>query len=177
MTTLLHLLFVVLKSSILGLIYTPLIWFLWVLILKARKKYTGFKWSKIFAVYKIVSIMLLVFSFTYYGNKGLGDESRIPLGHGQAMLESDQSAYFEPKGKSEQVHVKVYALKGDNLSMAVDSGYKVYNLRTQGVVNFSDGQMYDAFAFSYGLPLSLQLQSFKAQYVQYWGGWRFWLLP
>jgi len=177
MTTLLHLLFVVIKSSVLALIYTPFIWFLWVLILKARKKYTGFKWYKIFAVYKIVSILLLVFSFTYYGNKGLGDESRIPLGYGEVMRASDQFAYFVPKGKSGQIHVDTYVLKGDNLCMSIDSGYKVYNLKTKGVVNFSDGQMYDAFAFSYGLPLSLQLQSFKVQYDQYWGGWRFWLLP
>jgi energy-coupling factor transporter transmembrane protein EcfT len=177
MTTLLHLLFVVFKSSVLGLIYTPIIWFLWVLILKARKKYTGFKWYRIFAVYKIVSILLFVFSFTYYGNHGLGDESRIPLGHGEVMRASDQFAFFVPKGKSEQIHVDTYLLKGDNLCMSIDSGYKVYNLKTKGVVNFSEGQMYDAFAFSYGLPLSLQLQNFKSQYDKYWGGWRFWLLP
>ncbi|MFS2188967.1 hypothetical protein ACCC92_19980 [Mucilaginibacter sp. Mucisp84] len=83
MTTLFHLLFVVIKSSILGLLYTPVVWFLWVLFLKAQKKYTGFKWFSVFAVYKIVSISLIVFSFTYYGNHGLGDESRIPLGHGE----------------------------------------------------------------------------------------------
>jgi len=177
MTALFHFLFVVIKSYILALIYTPIIWFLWVLILKARKKYTGFKWSKVFEVYAIVGLLLIVFSFTYYGNHGLGDESRIPLGHGEAMQERDQFAYFTPKGTNKQVHVKTFVLKGDNLCMSVDSGYKVYNLKTKGVVNFSEGQMYDAFAFSYGLPLSLQLQGFKSQYDEYWSGWRFWLLP
>ncbi|QEM09438.1 hypothetical protein [Mucilaginibacter rubeus] len=177
MTALFHFLFVVLKSYLLALIYAPIVWFLWVLILKARKKYTGFKWSRVFKVYTVVALLLIVFSFTYYGDHGLGDSSRIPLGHGEAILENDQSAYFEPKDKSEQIHVKVFALKGDNLCMAVDSGYKVYNLKTKGVVNFSEGQMYDAFAFSYGLPLSLQLRGFRPQYDEYWNGWRFWLLP
>jgi hypothetical protein len=177
MAALSHFLFVVIKSYLLALVYTPIIWFLWVLILKVRKKNTGFKWPKVFAVYAIVGLSLIVFSFTYYGNHGLGDDSRIPLGHGEAMEQGDQFVYFTPKGTNKQAHVKAYALKGDNLSMAVDSGYKVYNLKTKGIVNFSDGQMYDAFAFSYGLPLSLELQSFKAQYDQYWGGWRFWLLP
>lgn len=177
MTTLLHFLFVVIKSSILGLLYTPVVWFLWVLFLKARKKYTGFKWFRVFAVYKIVSISLIVFSFTYYGNHGLGDESRIPLGHEEAMEESDQFAYFVPKGKSEQIHVDTYLLKGDNLCISVDSGYKVYNVRTKGVVNFSDEPMYNAFAVSYGLPLSRHLKDFRSQYDEYWSGWRFWLLP
>lgn len=177
MAALLHFLFVVIKSFVLALIYTPVIWFLWVLILKAQKKYTGFRWSKIFTLYVIVSLSLVVFSFTYYGNHGLGDDSRIPLGHGEAIEQGDQFAYFTPKGTNKQVHVKTFVLKGDNLCMSVDSGYKVYNLKTRGVVNFSEGQMYDAFAFSYGLPLSLQLQSFKSQYDEYWNGWRFWLLP
>ncbi|QTE39462.1 hypothetical protein ACRQ5D_30105 [Mucilaginibacter sp. P25] len=177
MTTLLHLLFVVIKSSILGLFYTPVIWFLWMLFLKAQKKYTNFKWLSVFAVYKIVGISLMVFSFTYYGDHGLGDESRIPLGHGEAMEESDQFAYFVPKGKSKQILVDTYLLKGDNLCMSVDSGYKVYNLRTKGVVNFSDEPMYNAFAVSYGLPLSRQLKDFRSQYDEYWSGWRFWLLP
>lgn len=177
MTTLFHFLFVVIKSYILALVYTPIIWFLWVLILKAQKKYTGFKWSKAFAVYAIVGLLLIVFSFTYYGNHGLGDESRIPLGQGETMKEGDQFAYFTPKGTSKQVHVKSYVLKGDNLCMSVDSGYKVYNLRTKGVVNFSDEPMYNAFAVSYGLPLSRHLKDFRSQYDEYWSGWRFWLLP
>ncbi|WP_121810762.1 hypothetical protein [Mucilaginibacter kameinonensis] len=177
MTALFHFLFVVLKSYLLALIYAPIVWFLWVLILKARKKYTGFKWSKVFKVYTVVALLLIVFSFTYYGDHGLGDSPRIPLGYGETMVGDNQFASFTPKGKNEQIHVKAFALKGDNLSMAVDSGYKVYNLKTKGVVNFSEGQMYDAFAFSYGLPLSLQLRSFRPQYDEYWNGWRFWLLP
>jgi energy-coupling factor transporter transmembrane protein EcfT len=177
MTVLFHFLFVIVKSYILALIYTPLIWFLWVLILKVRKKYTGFKWKKVFPVYLITGVLLIIFSFTYYGDHGLGDDSRIPLEHGEAIEQGDHFAYFTPKQTGKQVHVKAFVLKGDNLCMSVDSGYKVYNLKTKGVVNFSDGQMYDAFAFSYGLPLSLQLQNFKSQYDEYWGGWRFWLLP
>lgn len=177
MTTLLHFLFTVIKSYLLAVVYAPIIWILWVMILKALKKYTGFKWRKVFQVYVITGLLLIVFSFTYYGDHGLGDESRIPLGHGEAIKQGDEFAYFTPKGTSKQVHVKTFVLKGDNLCMSVDSGYKVYNLKTKGVVNFSEGQMYDAFAFSYGLPLSLQLQNFRSQYDKYWSGWRFWLLP
>lgn len=177
MTVLFHFLFVIVKSYVLALIYTPIVWLLWVLILKSRKKYTGFKWSKVLKVYIVVGLLLIAFSFTYYGDHGFGDSPHIPLGHGETMVGDNQFASFTPKGKSEKIHVKAFALKGDNLSMAIDSGYKVYNLKTKGVVNFSEGQMYDAFAFSYGLPLSLQLRGFRPQYDEYWSGWRFWLLP
>lgn len=177
MAALLHILLVVIKSSILALVYAPVIWFLWVLILKARKRYTGFKWHKLFLVYKIVSILLLVFSFTYYGDHGLGDESRIPLGYGEAMKAGDGFAYFVPKGKSEQIHVDLFLVKGDDLCMSVDSGYKVYNLKTKAFVNFSDEPMYNLLAVGKDLPLSRHLKDFKSQYDEYWGGWRFWLLP
>jgi hypothetical protein len=177
MTAPLHFLFVVFKSCILALIYTPIIWLLWVLILKACKRYTGFKWYKLIAVYKIVGILLLVFSFTYYGNHGLGDDSRIPLGYGEAMRESDTFAYFVPKGKPEQINVQAFLVKGDNLCMSVDSGYKVYNLKTKAFVNFTDEPMYNMLAVAKDLPLSRHLKDFNSQYDEYWNGWRFWLLP
>jgi hypothetical protein len=177
MTALLHFLLVVIKSSILGFLYTPVAWFLWVLILKARKKYTGFKWYKIFLVYKVVTVLLIIFSFTYYGNHGLGDDSRIPLGYGEAMKESDTFAYFVPKGKSEQINVQTFLLKDDNLCMSVDSGYKVYNLKTKAFINFSDEPMYNMLAVAKDLPLSRHLKDFRSQYDDYWSGWRFWLLP
>ncbi|AYL94687.1 hypothetical protein [Mucilaginibacter celer] len=173
----LHFLFVVIKSAILAVVYTFFGGLLLALFLKLKKQYTGFKWYKVFAAHKVVFILLLIFSFTYYGNHGLGDESHIPLGHGEVMSESDTFAYFVPKDKAEQINVQTFRVKGDNLCMSVDSGYKVYNLKTKVFINFSNEPMYNKLAAAKELPLAGDLKDFRSQYDEYWSGWRFWLLP
>lgn len=45
-------------------------------------------------IYFIIASTLLLFSFTYYGNHGLGDDSNLPLGYGKVMRAIDGHAYF-----------------------------------------------------------------------------------
>jgi energy-coupling factor transporter transmembrane protein EcfT len=177
MAVLFHFLFEIVKIVILGLIYTAVIFSIRAIIRKLQKKDTDFKWYKFLIVYKVLAAVLFVFSFTYYGNHGLGDDSYIPLGHSETMSESDTFAYFVPDGKSEQMHIDTYLVKNDDLCASVDSGYMVYNLKTKQINNFNTEQLYNTFASAHNLPPIKQFRNFDHQYNNYWNGWRFWMLP
>jgi len=83
MAVLLHFLLEIVKIVILGLIYTAVILSIRAIIRKLQKKDADFKWYKFLAVYKILAAVIFIFSFTYYENHGLGDDSFIPLGHSE----------------------------------------------------------------------------------------------
>ena len=172
-----HFLFEILKIVLLGLIYTTIFFLAWAIISKLRGKNVDFKWYKFLVVYKVLAAVLFIFSFTYYGNHGLGDDSYIPLGHGETMSQGDSFAYFVPDGKLNQIHIDTYLVKEDHLCASVDSGYMVYNLKNKRLNNFNTELLYNTYASAHNLPATNQFREFEPQYADYWGGWRFWMLP
>lgn len=126
----------------------------------------------------MIASLLFIFSFTYYGNHGLGDDSYIPLGHGEVMSAGDLTSYFEPNiPKSEQIYVNSYEISHDILCAKSDSFYFVYPLQTKKISRFKSEKDYHKFAVKTDLPTADQFKDFLTQYDQYWSGWRFWLLP
>ncbi|OON67855.1 hypothetical protein [Hymenobacter sp. CRA2] len=130
----------------------------------------------------VLSGALFWHSFTYWGNHGLGDYSRVPLGHGEALEElNGTDAYFAPTELpdtvGDQLHLEAYQITDDVLCAATtERSYFTYDLRTKQYQDFPDQAAYAAFAAAHGLPAPNQFESFQAHYSRYWGGWRFWLL-
>ncbi len=172
-----HLLFELVKIALLSFIYTAFVFLCRAILLKLKKEKVNFNWRNFKFAYKILYGILFIFSFTYYGNHGLGDEFNIPLGYSETMKAGDLYAYFIPSGTSNQIHVNNYLVRNDNLCASVDSGYIVYNLNTKKMINFYTGQQYNNYALSHNLPVNNQLVEFFDQYKAYWNGWRFWVQP
>jgi hypothetical protein len=172
-----HFIFELLKVAILSLLYTGIFLFGRLVLLSLKKKNTVFSPIEFNRTYKVMYGLLFIFSFTYYGNHGLGDDSYIPLGHGETMEAGDLNAYFSPNGKIAQLQVKAYQVKGNNLCMSVDSGIVVYDLNTKQIINFNEISKYNKYAFTHHLPRYIEFLDFFKQYDVYWSGWRFWILP
>lgn len=136
-------------------------------------------WHRSFVV---IYIGLLLFSFTYWGDHGLGDSARLPIGHDEEIEEIDgMAAYFEAsqaiKLPTDAPIIAKFRVANDILCAQDGAGsYFTYNLATKQQDLFADSQEYNAHARQHGLPNAGELQSFGEAYAQYWGGWRFWLL-
>jgi hypothetical protein len=177
MFVLTHLLFELIKIAILSFIYTAIFLLVCELVLKLKNGIPGFIRSRFWVIYKVIYGLLFVFSFTYYGDHGLGDESFIPLGNGETMRLSDTFVYFNPNGKSDQIAVNTFQVKDNILCASVDSGYMVYNLKNKEVRNFKTDMLYNIYASKHNLPPNGQFHDFFSHYKDYWMSWRFWLLP
>lgn len=147
-----------------------------------RLGYDGWQlWQRLFAM---VYVALFVFSCTYWGDHGLGDSARIPLGHGEEMGEiNGTETYFEAKAPFKvsdmggAQEIDKFKVASDVLcGQAEGTRYFTYNLITKQSRVFTDSLEYNAYAAPRRLPTSRELESFWKQYGRYWGGWRFWLL-
>jgi energy-coupling factor transporter transmembrane protein EcfT len=173
-----HFVFEIVKIAILAFIYSGIIFLFPLIFKKPAKSKTRFNWRRFLLVYKIIAALLFVFPFTYYGNHGFGDEEVIPLGHGEKIRAGDDNTYFESDdNKSGRININTYQVKDDILCASTNSGLFVYRLGTKQIDKFADEQAYNTFALARNLPPSKQFLDFETQYNNYWGGWRFWMLP
>jgi len=187
MEAIIHFIFEVFKIAILSCFYATLILFIFLFIEKTFPKSIFSESSKnklkIWIVSGFfVSIFLFAFMFTYWGNHGLGDFARIPIGYGKEVGEIDGVvAYIEP---NDQVNVKSFTkqneyLVGETNVNPVDKPkpYFCWNLKNNKIQFFENEMEYDAFAHQNNLPKNSNFKSFRENYNHYWNGWRLWLLP
>ncbi|OOQ59250.1 hypothetical protein BC343_28425 [Mucilaginibacter pedocola] len=161
--------------ALLAAIYAGVLFlFLHVIFRTAKLDLKKLKFSSLF---RAVAVLLFVFMFTYYGDHGLGDDSRIPLGHGKAIEASDGYPYFKPDKQQGELHIGNFSVAGDNFCAEADSGFIFYNLKSNQMINFKGESGYSSFAQKHKLPLPTEFEDFYTHYNRYWGGWRFWLLP
>jgi hypothetical protein len=126
-------------------------------------------------VYFGIAGLLFIFSFTYYGNHGLGDEANIPIGHAKTINSSDGYAYLNMERT--QISIDSFLVRNDHLCFASKNDYYDYQLPSGKYVKYSSRQEYEAYAKKNHLPLVNDFKTFYPQYDAYWNGWRFWLLP
>ena len=183
MEYLFRLIFTLLKVSIQASIYATL-------ILILTKMWSGFSPSSRLAKFThngkrfwwrsgfTASVALFLVANTPWGDHGLGDYRRVPLGYGLAMEQINRMmAYFEPVTTLDQPEIVFYKVADDMLcAKADDNIYFTYDLQTRRYHTFSDSATYDSNAKNLGLPTSSQFESFHKHYARYWGSWRFWLL-
>ncbi|HTD97872.1 MAG TPA: hypothetical protein VK668_01230 [Mucilaginibacter sp.] len=176
MFTLFHFGFELIKMAIQAAVYSFIIYSL-VFIYTEINKSSRLKQFKFAGIFLSTYGLLFVFSFTYYGNHGLGDEALIPLGHWETMNSGDGYAYFTASGTSEQLAVDSFLVKNDTLCAASAKVFFIYPLQSGVMKKFGSKYLYNKYALAHHLPQAHQLKTLWVQYHEYWSGWRFWMLP
>ena len=191
MEALFHLIFEIIKISILASIYATLTLLLFKLIGKyrpdswfdrvARKKFKFWFISGF-----IITVGLFGFMTTHFGDHGLGDGARIPIGHFREIQEiNGTQAYIQ------DIENGIYALDIDNFHITDDYVYGLagshnenyegkfflYDLDNNEVKTFKALTEYQNELKQNGLDQNAELKDFNYYYRKHWSGWRFWLLP
>jgi len=176
MFSLFHFLFELVKIAALSAIYSALILLMKSIFFKTADAQVMNK-RNFWLVFKITYSLLFFFSFTYYGNHGLGDEYAIPIGRGQTINQVDEFAYFSPNSSGSQIQIDRFIVKGDFLCANSEKQYFVYNLNYNKVTQFNSETSYETYAANNQLPPLNTFKKYNDCYNDYWNGWRFWLLP
>ncbi|RZK29512.1 MAG: hypothetical protein EOO63_08905 [Hymenobacter sp.] len=165
-----------------GLYATAALWLVGLTSTLKRIGYDGWQiWQRLFVV---AYAALFLFSCTYWGDHGLGDSKRLPLGHGEEIVElnGNETSFMgrapfmvSDMGGTQQLN-KFQVVDDILCGQAEQTAYFTYNLATKESRVFTDSLTYNAYAAPRGLPPSSEFQSFGKHYIRYWGGWRFWLL-
>ena len=133
----------------------------------------------------IYSIGLFFFAFSYWGNHGLGDSARLPVGHGQAIHNVDGvRTYFYPdlKKSYKQLHINDFALNDNKICAELSkenvNKYLVFNFKTSELIEFQNQQDYKIYASKNDLPETTEFKSFQKNYHDFYlPRWKFYLLP
>ena len=193
MEALFHFIFELIKISILGSIYACLVLFIFMIIARynpdswfyrrCRKKLLVWFVSGL-----IISITLFVYMFSYWGDHGLGDGPKIPIGHGIVVDNTNWNKYgylndISTSGKQE-IEMTKFIFTNKELIGNLDSGFYRYeneffvlNLESKEIKEFASINSFNEYAKDNNLPTYDSLLTFKDNYTNRWGGWRFWLLP
>lgn len=140
-----------------------------------------------FLSYLAISLLLFAFMFSYWGDHGLGDGSRIPLGNGKSVSQINGTmTYITPAGyESGTLTVDEFAVTKKYLFAKVTDArtvpsvkeIAVWNLKTNDLEFLEHYSDIEIFKTKNKITDQLIFQSFGDHYTTYWGGWRFWLLP
>lgn len=183
-----HFIFELVKISILGCIYATLI----LLTFKIIAQYKPKSWFDLISREKLrlwflswfsTSLALFIFMFTYWGDHGLGDSARIPIGYWRAIEETNGTqAYIQNNGRSALGIEKfiiaddyVYGLT-DDINENYEGKYFVYDLADNKVITFIQENEFLNYLTAHNLNTGLEFKDFSYYYKKYWHGWRFWLL-
>lgn len=193
MEVLFHFIFELIKISILGCVYATLT----LLTFKLIGRYKPDSWFARVSKKKlrlwflsglILSVGLFFYMFTYYGDHGLGDGPKIPIGHGIVVDNTNWNEYGYIKGikTSDKIDIEMtkFIVVDNKLIGNLDSwfydfqnSYFIYDLKTKEMNEFKTKAEFDTFTKENKLPTSDGLLTFEDNYRKHWGGWRFWLLP
>ena len=180
-----HLIFELIKISILGCVYATLA----LLAFKIIKHFRPNSWFDRAAKKKLRLWFLsglFLFMFSYWGDHGLGDWARIPLGQWKEVVQVDgtraliQNTNYE---KGNDIGIEKFQITNDFLCGKTQEhfseypgDYFVFNLKTNDVTFFKDKNKYETYANNNQLPQTNQFNDFYYHYKKYWSGWRFWVL-
>ena len=193
MEVLFHFIFELIKISILGCIYATLTLLIFKMIGR-RKPDSWFarvstkKLRLWFLSGLIISVGLFFYMFTYYGDHGLGDGPKIPIGQGIVVDNTNwtEYGYIEGIKTSDKIDIEMtkFIVVDNKLIGNLDSwfydfqnSYFIYDLKTKEISEFKTKAEFDTFTKENKLPTSEGLLTFEENYRKHWGGWRFWLLP
>jgi hypothetical protein len=192
MEVLFHFVFELFKIAILASIYASLIVVAIVLIGRRKPdswfgKITENKSRLWFRTGFIISLILFAYMFTYWGDHGLGDSSKIPIGHGKSVEQiNGTTTYIRADGyEFETLQIDefattknfLFARKGEGNNEEKSSEYVVWNLKTNKADFLDAYSSLDSFARVRGISEPIRFSDFLTHYKKHWNGWRFWLLP
>jgi len=123
---------------------------------------------------------------SYWGDHGLGDWSRIPLGHGKQVAQIDGTRAFIQNTNYEKgngISIEKFQITNNFLCGKTQENYSkypgdyfVFDLKNNDVIFFKDHSKYEIYSEINNLPLTNKFKDFNCHYKKYWHGWRFWLL-
>lgn len=188
-----HLIFETIKIAVLGSVYATIT----VLIFRAVGKNKLNSWF-----YKtgqqptvlwfisgfIISAGLFLYMFSYWGDHGLGDSPKIPIGYNLVIENTnwDNDCYVKRKKSSDNYDIQIAKFKvNENILIGsfskefynYQNSYFIFDLKKRKITEFKEKSEYNEYASKNNFPLSNELLGFKENYRNYWGKWRFWLLP
>ena len=184
-----HFIFQLLKITLLGFIYATILYYIYKLIPENKKPEWIKTWLKTKKrLWLTISLFLLFYMFTPFGNHGLGDSARIPISFTKEIRNINWTIYGylnEVKSSEDNNICLTQFKKVDNILCgnfdsdfySYQNSYFVYYLDSEKLKEFKSENDYNEFAQNKNLPKSHELKSFKDNYHDYWSGWRFFLLP
>jgi hypothetical protein len=106
-----------------------------------------------FWIVSVFSITLVLFFFmlSYWGDHGLGDYARIPIGHGRELQEVDGTTAYIQDSKNDvnMISISKFSVTDDNVYGKMDSvntnykgNYFLYDLKSNTVSTFQDSGIY-----------------------------------
>lgn len=189
MEVLFHFGFELVKIAILASIYSILV----LLIIPSIEKQkaasgVGFvpknKARLFFKTWSIISLLLFCYMFSYWGDHGLGDSSRIPIGYSRTVEQTDgERTYFKANGlESESLRIEEFAITKNFLfakavTKDISSKYIAWDLKTNNTAFLINDSALNSFLQKKGISTLPAFQNFWEHYQRHWNGWRFWLLP
>ncbi len=190
MVTIFHLVFELIKISILSCIYAFLVLIAFKIIARYRTnswfdRVSKRKFRLWFLSGLFISIGLFFFMFSYYGDHGLGDDARVPIGHWRAIQEVDaRQAYIQDEGPINLIEIDkfiitdkyVYGLTGGE-NENYEGGYFVYDLVNNKVKTFMQEKEFIYYLAANKLETRPTYKNFNYYYKEYWDDWKFWVLP
>jgi len=189
MEVLFHFVFELIKIAILSSIYGLLIVVIFKLIalLKPDGWFDRVSKKKLqlwFFSGLIISVGLFIFMFTYFGDHGLGDSSRVPIGHFKVIRQINGVYTYLQNDKGDQLGINNFLVDKDNLYAEIEpefsakmGNYVIWNLRTDQWTFLRTRDDYVIAAKQYKYPSPDSFEDFWTFYNSYWNSWRFWTLP
>ena len=193
MEVLFHFIFQLIKIGILASLYSTIL--IGILLVIGKFKTTVFlkrvkseKKKYWFTFGFLISIGLFIFSFTYWGNHGLGDGPMIPIGNWETIENTNWTEYGYLKGQKtsdgNEIETTQFKVENDKLCGNLKSwfydyenSYFVLDLKTDEMTEFKTESEFNEYSENNKLPKSNELLSFEENYRNRWGGIRFLLLP
>ena len=189
MEVLFHFIFELIKISVLASIYAALL----LLISKITGRYKPDSWFNKVAKNKtkfwllsgfIISIMLFVYMFTYFGDHGLGDSARVPIGHFKVVKQINGADSYIQNSNGEQLGIINFTFGNNRLYAETQrefngekGDYVVWDLRDDCWTFYETKAEYLMAAQQNNYPTLDRFEKFGVHYKRHWHGWRFWLLP
>jgi len=187
MEVLFHFIFALVKISILGCVYATLT----LLTIKVIGHFNPNSWFDRVSKNKrrlwvncgrIISVGLFIFMFTYYGDHGLGDSSKVPVGHFKVVKYGGDSYLQNDKG--DQLGIRKFTFDKDRLYAETQKiSYEpygeivVWDLRTDEWTFYKTKYEYLNVTKDKNYPTPDNFEDFFEFYKRHWNGWRFWFLP
>lgn len=180
MEALFHFIFELVKISILGCIYATFT----LSTFKIIGRYKPDSWFDRVSQKKlrlwfisglIISVGLFFYMFTYYGDHGLGDGPKIPIGHEIVIDNTNWTEYGYIKEIQTSDNIDIEMTKFivvDNMLIGnLDSwfydfqnSYFIYDLKTKKINEFKNMTEFDTFVKENKLPTSEELLTFEENY-------------
>ena len=189
MEVMFHFIFELIKISILGCIYATLT----LVTFKIIGHYKPDSWFDKVSKKKlrlwflsglVISVGLFLFMFTYFGDHGLGDSARVPIGHFKVVRQINGSDTYLQNSKGDQLGITNFDYDSDRLYAETQREFNgekgdfvVWDLRDDNWIFYRTKDDYLKEAKKNNYPTPETFEDFFTFYKRHWHGWRFWLLP